>query len=1161
MRKAKSAPHAPGSACAIPNSREMDWRKPRGEDGLRSMIARAMDFLRSKPIPNQDLPKYQAEETPFEGLEDEVDEIEEDVGETFVEYKPRKVKLGEKHPGDIVETGSLASVEPPDVTYVPAIEPMVEKENVLSSLQMEAIIYACQRYEVRLRDGRRGGFFLGDGAGVGKGRTIAGLLMENWLLGRRKSLWISASADLAFDARRDLDDVDAKRIPIYELKKLPYGPIPAEEGVLFLTYSALISKNLHGRSRLSQIIEWLGEDFDGLIIFDESHKAKNLLPDNQGKAQPTQTALAVVKLQDTLRNCRVLYCSATGATEPRNMGYMVRLGLWGQRDSGFENFKHFLTSVTEYRLSVLEMVAMEMKARGMYLSRSLSYKGADFDMVNVMLSNHMKTMYEESARMWCDLYDFLQSGEFLEFVEDKKVNQLFWASHQRFFRSMCIAAKVPAVVDEACKALRAGHCVVIGLQSTGEARMQDAVDKEGTFEFDNFLSGPQEILKHTLEAVFKAAQLDVSRLGKRKQRSTGKGHRHQKMICFRNENDTAWIVQSSDSEHEDDGIIEVDSDSELSHPGLSVDGSSKQPTPGLLRAAEIFIDRVHSMNLPTNPLDDIIDRLSGPGFVAEMTGRQNVMLRSGQGAIVRARNSATEVSSADLNLHERNLFQSGEKIVAIISEAASTGISLQADKRARNQLKRIHITLELPWSADRAMQQLGRTHRSNQTSCPRFRLLITDLGGESRFAAAVARRLESMGALTQGDRRAGPVVSTLSAFNFQDKWGERALCSLYNVVLEREKPRVVPPRCLSLDDHLGIKSFCSNIRRLFCGIGLCITVAGSGEETKCRENGREARRIPRFLNRLLGLAPDDQQLVFSYFVDVHKEVVRVAKLSGQFDAGVSFLQSDVVMLLRPPQLLLSDNDSGCNTLYYSFRVDRGICWDKAAQMLAKHMEALAAGRRLVLSRRTQIILDDEEEGEGMVLVPYHEQGAPGVEENGQANDTFGSGFYESVGSGGAKRMLLALENDNPDTDPRFRTYQIFKPHLGLQSRYFYQSNLKDHWQKVKDTSRAKRMWNAEYRRTENRCLHRQCKREHCSFGRRVIDVHIISGVVLQLWNMIKNHCEGPDPKTATKLNIVRFEYLDKSTGDVEGIQKSLIGIRVSPDIVPRLRESIHNRSA
>jgi hypothetical protein len=32
-------------------------------------------------------------------------------------------------------------------------------------------------------------YFQGDGAGVGKGRTIAGLIYENYLLGRRKSLW------------------------------------------------------------------------------------------------------------------------------------------------------------------------------------------------------------------------------------------------------------------------------------------------------------------------------------------------------------------------------------------------------------------------------------------------------------------------------------------------------------------------------------------------------------------------------------------------------------------------------------------------------------------------------------------------------------------------------------------------------------------------------------------------------------------------------------------------------------------------------------------------------------------------------------------------------------------------------------------------------------
>ena len=55
----------------------------------------------------------------------------------------------------------------------------------------------------------------------------------------------------------------------------------------------------------------------------------------------------------------------------------------------------------------------------------------------------------------------------------------FWSSHQRFFKYLCIASKVKRIVCISRQALKNGKCVVIGLQSTGEARTMEQIEAQG----------------------------------------------------------------------------------------------------------------------------------------------------------------------------------------------------------------------------------------------------------------------------------------------------------------------------------------------------------------------------------------------------------------------------------------------------------------------------------------------------------------------------------------------------------------------------------------------------------------------------------------------------------------------------------------------------------
>ncbi|XP_066942109.1 protein strawberry notch homolog 1 isoform X2 [Macrobrachium rosenbergii] len=1098
-------------------------------------------------------------------------EEDEDMGiaETYADYMPSKLKIGIKHPDQVVETASMSSVEPPDVWYEMNIPDDTVNSGKLSALQLESITYASQQHEHFLPDGSRAGFLIGDGAGVGKGRTIAGIIYENYLKGRKKSIWVSVSNDLKYDAERDLKDIGSGHIHVNFLSKMKYGKINSDlngnvkKGVLFSTYSALIGESSSGqgkyKTRLKQILNWCGDDFDGCIVFDECHRAKNLCPVGSGK--PTKTGTTVLELQNRLPKARVVYASATGASEPKNMAYMVRLGIWG-KGTPFPEFTDFISAVEKRGVGAMEIVAMDMKLRGMYIARQLSFHGVGFRIEEVPLDEDVKHMYDESVKLWVTARQkFQEASELINAEKGMKKSMWgqFWSSHQRFFKYLCIASKVDHAVRLAREAVKTNRCVVIGLQSTGEARTLEQLEKDDG-ELSDFVSTAKGVFESLVEKHFPAPDrnrinkiLGISETSKEfkdiidevtgktskrkpvRQAAQRAAKRRYKEMYSDNEDNSDFEVSGESGQEDDDedaysseassdfsGISDFDDEDTWGRPkkrgkaknhkqknGKRRQENGEKPPPPpkdhVEKANRYKTELLKSIEnlgrkLPPNTLDQLIDELGGPENVAEMTGRKGRVVQGDDGQVQYESRSEVDVSLEILNIKEKERFMNSEKDIAIISEAASSGISLQSDRRVKNQRRRVHITLELPWSADRAIQQFGRTHRSNQVNAPEYVFLISELAGERRFASIVAKRLESLGALTHGDRRATE-SRDLSSFNIDNKYGRMALESTMKTMMGYEHPIVPPP-----EDYKG--DFFSDIQNALVGVGL-IT-----KEDNIYQLDKDYNNMSKFLNRILGMPVELQNRLFQYFTDTLAAIISQAKRTGKYDMGI---------------LDLGIGGEGCKKT-------------KTKTWVGKHATGTA---------KTEI---------HTVLV---ERGLSWAEIQEKWAELTGDleGFYIShqVRNNKKTAVLAVLEPSaaNKKKEKNARMFILYRPSTGMQMKQESYSDLKKKYKKV-TPDEAQEHWEEQYKASSHTCSHAywqgNCRRVNsgleCEIGLRRRTYHVLCGLVLNVWAKVEDVLAS-SPHSSTKMQVVRLKTSD-------GIK--LVGTLIPNNLVGRLSAVLEEES-
>ncbi len=704
---------------------------------------------------------------------------EETETETQISYAPRSnaASVGTLVPRamrDAIE----ASLEKIEAQFGNIDEYVAERLNYdpetlranFSAEQVDALALAIKNAE----EGR--GFIIGDQTGIGKGRVVAAMIRYA-IINDKTPIFVTEKPNLYSDMIRDLDDIgmtdelglDTKKPKIFMTnadETVPYSLIREKNGeitennltlrppktgkamgelmrqmmageslgdfkVIFTTYSQLQTVKGKVTDRMNFVKQFGAGNY---MIFDESHNAggggetQARTKDQREKAKEGESLVTgrAAFVRSLVNNAfGTFFSSATYAKRPDVMDLYSSTNM----KLAVDKISQLGQAIKLGGVPMQQVVATMLTKDGQYIRRERTFAGVSYDTVETKVD---KQTAENMAAAMRAVLDFSRAKEAvikqIQKEMDKEgalVKQMggekatiqganFGSIMHNLIDQMLLSLKVQESVNHAIARLKAGEKVVMTVSNTMGSFLKDYAEEMGLNMGDPVALSFKDLYDRYLE---KQRMVTVKDSG---------GNKTQRRLT----------------------------DAELG--------------PNLVAKFEAIRKQIADSGFgsaPISPIDYMHNELRKAGFKTdEITGR-TVTLNYQSGTPMLTRRSA------DIRQRVKAVrgFNGGEVDVLILNQAGSTGLSLHASSKFKDQRKRHMIVVQAEKNIDTHMQMLGRVHRTGQIIPPAYSQMMADIPAEMRPAAVLAKKMASLSANTTASRKSA--VSAEGIVDFMNDYG------------------------------------------------------------------------------------------------------------------------------------------------------------------------------------------------------------------------------------------------------------------------------------------------------------------------------------------------------------------------------------------------------